>query len=297
MKMKKILLLSIVLFIVVFGLRMALRTPPKPATSDSLVSVGKPINEGGTTSDAAKNHEGPTKVSLDSVLSMAQEALDRLDREVQDYTATILKRERIQNKLGEESKVVAKIREAKSDGSQKLEVYLRFETPASARGREVLWRDGKNENKLIAHEAGYLNIMRAHLDPQGVVAMLGNRYPISDIGIRNLLIKLVEKGKRAKLEPDCQVIVDEQQSIGGRPCTLIQVTHPHRKPDLEFHVAQIFFDQELRLPIRYACFSWPETGSRETVLEEEYTYLDLQLNVGLQDRDFDPDNPEYKYPK
>ncbi len=119
----------------------------------------------------------PTKVSLDSVLAMAQEALDRLDREVQDYTATILKRERIQNKLGEESKVVAKIREAKSDGSQKLEVYLRFETPASARGREVLWRDGKNENKLIAHEAGYLNIMRAHLDPQGVVAMLGNGIP------------------------------------------------------------------------------------------------------------------------
>ena len=33
------------------------------------------------------------------------------------------------------------------------------------------------------------------------------------------------------------------------------------------------------------------------VLEEEYTSLDRKLNVGLTDMDFNPDNPEYKYPR
>ncbi|MGN6136394.1 MAG: DUF1571 domain-containing protein, partial [Aureliella sp.] len=30
-------------------------------------------------------------------------------------------------------------------------------------------------------------------------------------------------------------------------------------------------------------------------LEEEYTYLDVQLNVGLKDIDFDPENPAYNF--
>ena len=36
--------------------------------------------------------------------------------------------------------------------------------------------------------------------------------------------------------------------------------------------------------------SWPETPGGEPPLEEEYTYLDVELNVGLKDSDFDPDN-------
>ena len=31
--------------------------------------------------------------------------------------------------------------------------------------------------------------------------------------------------------------------------------------------------------------------------EEEYTYLDLKLNVGLTDTDFSPDNVAYNYPR
>jgi hypothetical protein len=29
---------------------------------------------------------------------------------------------------------------------------------------------------------------------------------------------------------------------------------------------------------------------------EEYIYRDLKLNVGLQEKDFDPDNEEYDFP-
>ena len=52
----------------------------------------------------------------------------------------------------------------------------------------------------------------------------------------------------------------------------------------------------MNLPIRYAAYSWPVAGDDEPVLEEEYTYMNLKLNVGLSERDFDPDNDDYQFP-
>lgn len=41
----------------------------------------------------------------------------------------------------------------------------------------------------------------------------------------------------------------------------------------------------------------PVRNSRaKPVLEEEYTYMDVKLNVGLTDEDFDPDNKTYQFP-
>ena len=47
--------------------------------------------------------------------------------------------------------------------------------------------------------------------------------------------------------------------------------------------------------IRYASWSWPTEPGGQPVLEEEYTYSDIKVNVGLTDLDFDPNNPDYSY--
>ena len=52
----------------------------------------------------------------------------------------------------------------------------------------------------------------------------------------------------------------------------------------------------MNVPIRYAAYSWPKDPGGKPVLEEEYTYLDVKLNVGLGEIDFDPDNPGYDFP-
>jgi outer membrane lipoprotein-sorting protein len=54
-------------------------------------------------------------------------------------------------------------------------------------------------------------------------------------------------------------------------------------------------DTERLIPLRYAAYLWPEKDG-EPVLEEEYTYLNVQLNVGLTDADFDPENENYHFP-
>jgi hypothetical protein len=57
----------------------------------------------------------------------------------------------------------------------------------------------------------------------------------------------------------------------------------------------VFIDDELQVPIRYAAYGWPETEGGKPTLEEEYTYLDVALNVGLTSADFDPSNPAYDF--
>ena len=76
---------------------------------------------------------------------------------------------------------------------------------------------------------------------------------------------------------------------------MIEVVHDERRTPFEFHKAQVFIDDELNIPVRYVAYDWPSTPGGKPILMEEYTYVDVVLNVGLTDRDFDITNPEYSY--
>ena len=76
---------------------------------------------------------------------------------------------------------------------------------------------------------------------------------------------------------------------------MIQVTHPTKRAPYDFHVAQIFVDEELGMPIRYASYDWPKAEGQRPQLIEEYTYLNLKINADLKDEDFDPDNANYAF--
>jgi hypothetical protein len=236
--------------------------------------------------------------SLDPALKIAREGLAHIRADVKDYTARLVKRERVKGELTPEETMLLKVRNRKLDGDKlvtPLSVYMRFLKPKSMAGREVIWVENQNDGDLIAHDAGLAKFIRAKLPPNGFLAMVGNRYPITDIGIENLVVKLIERGEKEKKVGDCEVEFKESK-INGRACTLIEIRHPEPNPKYEFFLAQIYIDKKLFVPIRYAAYKWPEKKGGENVLEEEYTYLDLKLNVGLTDKDFDPDNPEYDFP-
>ena len=187
-----------------------------------------------------------------------------------------------------------KIRDGKL--TRPLNVYLKFADPWLSRGREVIWNESLREGKFVAHEGGLKNLARMTLHPNDRLAMLGNKYPITEIGLARLVEKLIEKGERDKLAGPCDVQWIDNQMVGNRPCQLIQVTHAKPDARFDFHVAQIFIDRERLVPLRYAAFLWPKGPTAEPPLEEEYSYVDLKLNVGLVDADFDPENPKYSFP-
>lgn len=238
---------------------------------------------------------------LDPALEIAADCLKRCQSQVVDYTATVVKRERVKGSVGDYEYVFTKIRNRKTDEAGKvtvpLSVYMKFLKPNNIQGREVIWVEGRNGNKLHAHEGGLIGrtLPSVSLDPDGMLAMRGQLHPIYEIGIENLILKLIERGEREKQHQEVEVKFEPGAKINGRPCTVLSVKHPIQRPHFEFYLAQVFIDDEYKLPVRYAAYGWPKAGDRSNPVLEEYTYLDVKFNVGLEEADFDANNPNYKF--
>jgi hypothetical protein len=236
--------------------------------------------------------ERPVGHPLDPAMKIAQDGLILLRSDVTDYSCMLVKRERVGGVLNDPEYIFTEVRNRKEVNGRAVSpfsVYMYFLKPSKLKGREVIFVEGHNNNKLVAHEGGnFLKLAPpVWLRPGGPIAMRGNLYPITDVGIENLIAKLLERGERDKQRGECEVQFIKEAKVNGRMCTVLQVTHPTPRPYFDFHIARIFIDDEVGLPIRYAAYSWPTTEGGRPQLLEEYTYLNLKLNVGLSDDDFD----------
>jgi len=234
-----------------------------------------------------QNQEHP----LVPVLKIAEQGLKRIDAEVQDYSATLVKKERVRGRLTEMQYIFVKVRH------QPFSVYLSFLGPEDFKGREVIYVAGKNGNKLLAHEGrGWkARIGMVALKPDSPLAMEGQRYPITMMGMRTLTKRLMEVGQQDLRFDEVEVTTHEGTKINGRVCTCITATHPIPRKHFRYHKARIFIDDELEMPIRFEAYLWPSKKGGKPVLVEQYTYVNIKLNNGFTDLDFDHKNPQYKF--
>jgi hypothetical protein len=133
------------------------------------------------------------------------------------------------------------------------------------------------------------------LHPDGLIAMNNRHYPLTEIGLVNLVRRLVEVGRHDLSYGECEVKYFAHATVDKRPCTVIQVVHPVPRDIFSFHMARIFVDDELKMPIRYESYDWPREPGGPPRLIEEYTYLNLKLNNGFTDEDFRTSNPDYHF--
>lgn len=240
------------------------------------------------------------KPPLERALDIARSGLENCRANVNDYTALLVKRERIGATLGGHEFMYAKVRNRKTANGQlvqPLSVYLNFLKPSSMKGREVIYVENQNDGKMIAHEGGFKGrfLPTVSIPPDGMLAMRGQRYPMTEIGVENLIVKLIERGERAVQFPDVQCEFRKNARVKDRTCTVLQVTQPTKRPDSDFYQAQVFIDDAINIPIRYIAYDWPAKENAPPEVIEEYNYLNLKLNVGLTDADFDPNNPAYNF--
>jgi len=245
--------------------------------------------------------EKSTEHPLAPLIKYACERYQAIDDQIRDYTCTLVKREQIDGRLTPPEFLVMKLRHARTEPGKPpvpFSVYLKFLAPAELRGREVVYVEGRYDGKLIARRGGSrMAYVTVALNPTGELAMQGNRYPITEIGFKNLLMRLIEVAREDVRHSECQVRYSTGAKVDGRSCTLVEVTHPVRRPHFRYHVARVFIDDELLIPIRYAAYDWPEVAGGEPCLMEEYTYLNVKLNQGLGDWDFDYRNENYGFRK
>ncbi len=254
-------------------MRVAERTEVLAPPADSGLRPGDP-------------HEHP----LMPALRWARQGLNQIEK-IHDYSATLVKRERLGNRLGEYEHMFIKVRH------QPFSVYMYFLAPSAKKGQEVIYVAGANNGKMWAHGVGIQDTIfgTVSLEPEGVVAMQGERYPLTELGILNLTHRLVQVAEQDTKYGECEVKFFKGAKINDRVCTCVQVMHPRPRRNFLFHLARIYVDDQFNVPVRYEAYEWPRRPNGKPELIEEYTYLNLKLNNGFTDADFDTHNKDYHF--
>ena len=140
------LTLGLVILVSVIG--FGLRTLWNRWASDSPSTANQPTS---LPSAAIEPSDSPPH-ALDPILTFARRALENHMLEHNDYTATLIKRERVDGKLLPETKMEMKLlyRPATPTAEaqtieRKVSVYLKTYEPSSQAGREVIWVQDHNK--------------------------------------------------------------------------------------------------------------------------------------------------------
>ncbi|MCA9245607.1 MAG: DUF1571 domain-containing protein [Planctomycetales bacterium] len=262
----------------------------------------QPAGEGGRAGTFANDWQSTHPFA--DVVRYAEGRREHLAAAVRDYQCLLVKRERLAGHLQPHEYVELKVRHSRTEDNGRaipFAVYLKYLGPSSIKGREVLYVEGENNGQLIATKGGGgpLANVTLTLDPHSDRALQSSLYPITEIGILNLAERLVVEGReqiRADDRPDEWDIQHfEKAKIADRVCHCIQLRRTRRLAEDSLHTMRVFIDEQHAAPVRYAMYHWPVEEGGAPVLMQEYTYTNLQWNVGLGDSDFARNNPDYRF--
>lgn len=227
----------------------------------------------------------PAKRLLVAFLGAAAQRLDHIS----SYTAVLLKQERFGSTLAPEETIDMKVRHAP------FAVYLKYR--GEKKGREALYVHGENDNKVVAHTGDWTSklIPRLLLDPNGTIAMVENRHPITEAGLGHLAHRLLTAARRDVDDLGVVTVLD-RVAVEGRSWLRSVQIYATPSPDRPLSRVEVCYDPATGLPLRFIGADWPEPGRDDArQLAESYRYEDLRLDAGLTKRDFDSDNPAYAF--
>lgn len=209
-----------------------------------------------------------------------QMCLERYDREVQAYSCTLQKRERVSGRLLPLEVVEAHFRE------KPFSVSMNWKK-GTGRAQKTLYVEGENDNRMLARPAGLLRLV-------GVVAKDVNspeikaagRYTVTEFGMKlgtlRTLKPMIEARKRNALHVRYEGIFTVPET-GNRHCYKL-VRTPYVPPEDEgVNELTIYIDVE----------NWLQVGS---VLKDsageliaEYYFRDIRLNPTFAPNQFSKD--------
>lgn len=224
-------------------------------------------------------------------LELAYKSREAL-KDIKDYEAVFIKKEaNDRDRRLKETTMKIKFRE------EPFSVYLLFQNPNA--GREVIYVQGKNKNQLMGRETTGISSIAGWVafDPKSSKAMENNKYPITMIGMKNMLDRIITQWEKEGKFGECTVQYYPNAKLGDIECPMIESVHPQQRDEFKFHKTRLYIEKKSQLPIRVEQFAFPGKRDKEGPLVEEYTYSQIKTNLGLKDKDFDHTNPNYATPK
>ena len=282
------------------------RSPAKASESQQVVTrridFGDVLESASSTnsveSAVSKKQEetaDENRVNLQHKISLLEKG-DAFLAGIDGYCATLAKQEVVGSELLDEQTIQMKCRH------KPFSVYLNWLTVDP--GREVIYIEGQNDGKMIAHDGGWkARIPAFTLDPECRLAMRDARYPVTTAGIANLAKTMLDI-HREDLQRDsvATCLAEENQSFDGRGCTVFTTQYKSPGTSPTYRKSITYIDDEWNLPVYSRHFAWTESGKGTneddldaSTLIESYSFTDLKLSHPLSDSDFDRDNSEYRF--
>jgi len=216
-------------------------------------------------------HCGVSLAANDGGLAVA-ERMEAAYEKVDDYTATFLKQEYVGGELLPLETITYKFQKP-------FKVYMGWrEGPHE--GREALYVRGRYDNKVVGHEGGWFNIVTLHMDPEGSMAMRGNRHPITDSGIGRLIEIVGGNVRRAVKNGELELSGPEPSKVSGRDAEYYIAMLPAGRDYYGTRI-EMWVDSGLHLPVKIKIYD--ETG----MMVESYEYRDIVINPGISGDEFD----------
>jgi hypothetical protein len=286
----------------------------------ALIALGSLAGGLSATAQPLAEPSGSVEAQVQALLDEASKTMAG----IYDYQGVIVKRELFGDELVTQ-KLAFKF-------SRPFKVYVKYLDPYE--GREGLYVRGRYNNKLRAHRGSVPDIM-VSLNPRGRIAMIENHHPITSFGLENMLKLAKRNIEKAIARGDAKLSLSAGGMIHGEPTWRIDMeTHArgytvkarrgetlwdiarrtkqdmyvilHHNDDID-SPTDLSSGQEVFVPHYYAsrgeyfiskrsymmimAISWDHHGD----LYESYDYVELELNPGLEDRDFDHRNRDYEF--
>jgi len=232
----------------------------------------------------------PPHKAVATVREVIQEALDEYEG-LEDYTAKFIKQERIKRKLRQEAIYLIKFRKP-------FNLYMKaLEGPR--KGMEILYRpeiDG--EDKMLVRPWGLVGavLQAAHrgavpIKIHSSLARKGNRHKINEFGLGYFLEQYAADFEAGVASGEFTVefrhvedpVHDEVIEVR------LGLVDPKFAPKYYSPRSVVRFSEDYELPFDIQIYN------EKDELLEHYRYEDLEIDEGLKDEDFDPNNPEYGF--
>jgi hypothetical protein len=215
-------------------------------------------------------------VEIDSLVT---ESIKRF-KQVHDFTCTLEKKVNKKGVLYYDPEIRAKCKKP-------AHYYFKW-GKGRFEGQEVIFDKGSNNNKIIGHYGGVLSFITLRIDPEGSIAMKRNHHPLNRSGLVKIYDILEDSYSRHKETGVGIIELAGDGMVDDRAVWIIQGVFP---PDMGFYNAKmtLYLDKEHLLPIKVTVYDWSDE------LYEEYIFHNLKFNVGLNEKDFDPDNDQYNF--
>jgi hypothetical protein len=209
-----------------------------------------------------------------SLLSKAEARASSLT----DYTLTLMKQERLGDKLLPQETVFIKFKKPMS-------VYIKNLTGKHV-NREVIYVKGENNDKMIVSPAGIFGGLSVRISPDSILAKRESRHTITEAGLPHIIARMIQVMEEDTKKPACLL---NTTYLGEGYCSPEKVIRVRIEGSSYAPKTEIALDASTLLPAEIASYD------AEGRLLEYYRYLDVKTNVGLTAADFDPKNPDYHF--